>query len=430
MARTRFPLAALQYNLNRLLFIRAIVFGCQIAALLFAYLALDLVLDYRMLTVALAVSAALNIAVVIRGRMTWAVSAGEFLGHLLMDVALLSLLLFYSGGANNPFVSFFLVPISISAAILPRFHTIVMAGTSLLAYSLLLFVYEPLPAVTPTGLHAEHGEPAALNLHILGMWFNFLVSAALITWFVARMAAELRLREDMISRYREANLRNELVLAVATQAAGTAHELGTPLGTAAILLKDMEDEYASQPVLLKDIRLLRDQVARCRDALKKIVSRADFKRENAVARVELREFVQNIVDQWLLLRPELEFRLEVTNTGAGPLVVDDPTLQQAIVNVLNNAADASPARIDVHLEWRAAEWHLRIHDYGTGIDPEIEHYIGTAFVSTKGDGLGVGFIVSQASINLLGGRVSIYPHTGRGTVTEIVIPYSETRNEH
>src|SRR5690606_14130236 len=145
---------------------------------------------------------------------------------------------------------------------------------SLLAYSLLLFFYQPLPDLTPPGLHLEHEEPG-LSLHILGMWFNFLVSAAIITWFVVRMADELRSREEMLSRYREDSLRNELVLAVATQAAGTAHELGTPLGTAAILLKEMEEEYAGQPELLRDIRLLRKQVSLCRGTLKELVSKAD-----------------------------------------------------------------------------------------------------------------------------------------------------------
>src|SRR5690606_6989175 len=145
--------------------------------------------------------------------------------------------------------------------------------------------------------------------------------------------------------------------------------------------------------------------------------------------VALVDFLHDVAEQWQLLRPEVKFELEVQGEGSGPRVAADATLQQAIINILNNAADASPERIDADLAWFDREWRLRIHDYGEGIDPDIAARIGTTFVSTKGEGLGVGFIVSQASVNRLGGRVSVYPHAGRGTVTEIVMPYGGGRDE-
>src|SRR5690606_25666243 len=129
--------------------------------------------------------------------------------------------------------------VTIAAATLPALYTWAVAALALAGYTLLLFFYQPLPALMPlegtADVHAMHAGEASVftlaNLHVVGMWFNFLVSAILITWFVVKMAGEIRAQQERLSRYREDTLRNEQILAVATQAAGTAHEMGTPLGT-------------------------------------------------------------------------------------------------------------------------------------------------------------------------------------------------------
>ncbi|MDY6984110.1 MAG: ATP-binding protein [Pseudomonadota bacterium] len=435
---------ALQANLYRLFTIRLIVFACQVAALAYAYFIAAMRLDYGLILGIVALLGLVNGALYWRLARHAEPSQREFFVHLLIDVAGLSVLLYFTGGASNPFVSYFLVPVTIAAATLAPRYTWLLSALALGCYSLLLFVFRPLDALMPAAEveHAEHVMPgmtpavdsvtSAMNLHTLGMWFNFLVSAALITYFVVKMAAELRVREERIARYREDTLRNEQIVALATQAAGTAHEMGTPLGTMAVLLKEMKQERAEDAELASDLALLQRQVTACRDSLRNLVTKADLHNQRTT-RVGLRAFIGELYDQWRLVRPEVSCSLAWAVAGdadADTEVDVDPTLQQALINMLNNAADASPAGIEVTLRRDAQQWQMLIRDHGKGISRDVAGQIGTRIVSTKEGGMGVALVLSQATLNRLGGNVSLHELREGGTLTEITLPLRFAEHGH
>jgi two-component system sensor histidine kinase RegB len=439
---TPFIPTILQRNLRRLLTIRVIVFILQAAALLYARFGLDIALNYPLMTGILAVLAIVNAGLYLRLQAQANFDVRELFAHLLIDILGLALLLYFTGGANNPFVSYFLVPITIAAATLAWHYTSVLIALTLLCYTLLLFFYEPSPAFLPTtmtmaedssmpGMVHESTPGSAISLHIVGMWFNFVVSAGLITWFVLKMAAENRVQAARLSRYREDTLRDEQILALATQAAGTAHALGTPLGTMAVLLKELQLEYTGNGALQRDLQVLQQQVATCRTALLTLVDKADLKNQQPQA-IHLREFIQSLFEQWQLLRPEVVCEVTI-QTGDDPSLWFDATLQQALINMLNNAADASTRGLECELCWDADNWSLKIRDFGAGIHPELAEHLGTRINSTKTNGLGVGLVLSQATVNRLGGKVSLYPFVRsergnrvQGTLTEIVLPLDKT----
>ena len=421
MADTRFfPLAAAQLNLQRLLLIRLIVYVCQLSALVFAWF-LDYSLEYTPIISVMGFILVINAWVFFRLLHQSIVSDQEFLLHLLFDVLSLSVLLYFGGGASNPFVSFFLVPITISAAILPWTYTWAVAGISLACYTFLLFFYRPLSILMPEDMNMSSmgGLP---NLHIIGMWCNFIVSAVLITYFVVKMAAEIRSQDIKLNDYREDNMRNEQILAVATQAAGTAHELGTPLNTMTILVREMADDYQENPALAKDIATLEMQLASCKKSLQEMVKRADLRNAGKARQSAIPAFIEQILEQWGLLRPEVRLNQKFIAANESPQIHVDSTLQQAIVNILNNAADASPEGIDLAVDWNTENWTLTIRDYGKGVDEEMMAYLGSEIVSNKEKGMGVGMILSQASIERMGGEVSISSHPEQGTLTQIRLP--------
>ncbi len=436
------PLTALQSNLKRLLAIRAIVFLCQLLALIYAWGMLDLPLQYAVILLILLLFVVLNLLVWWRLHQPWPVTEREFAGHLLLDILGLSLLLYITGGASNPFVSYLLVPVIISAAALSRGYTLAMAGTGMACYTLLLFFFQPLPELSPaimgpvTGAAEEHehhissvvvnGQLSGLNLHISGMWVNFLVSAGLITWFVTRMAAEIRDQDAQLARLREESLRDEQILSVAIQAAGTAHELGTPLNTMAVVLREMEHEYANDLDALKDILLLQRQVGQCKQSLRRLVSEADYGKARQEQWQPLKTLVEEILDRWRLLRPEVKLTLIEPVIAPAPWVHLDPSLRQAILNLLDNAADVSPEHIEMRLFWSTSEWGLVIRDHGPGLPGELMENGGMGLFSNKPDGMGVGLMLSQASINRLGGSVTLRPHPEGGTVTTVTMPLQDS----
>lgn len=438
---TLFIPTILERNLRRLLTIRVIVLIFQVAALLYARFGLNLALNYPLMVGILLVLAIVNAGLYLRLQAQPNFDVRELFVHLLIDILGLTLLLYFTGGANNPFVSYFLVPITIAAATLGWHYTSALVALTLLCYTLLLFFFEPLPAFLPTAttvatdssMHGmDHGSSGStISLHIVGMWFNFVVSAGLITWFVLKMAAENRAQEARLSRYREDTLRDEQILALATQAAGTAHALGTPLGTMAVLLKDLQLEHGANADLQQDLQVLQQQVTACRTALLTLVDKADLKNQQPKA-IRLRAFMQSVLEQWQLLRPEVTCEVTI-QAGDDPSIWFDATLQQALINMLNNSADASAERLECELAWNLESWFLKIRDFGEGVHPELAKHLGTRINSTKANGLGVGLVLSQATVNRLGGRVSLYPFTrteqggsARGTLTEIVLPLDKS----
>jgi two-component system sensor histidine kinase RegB len=254
-------------NLRNLLIIRSIALLGQSGVLAYVLFANRTTSDLWGVTISLVILAVLTAASLWRTTRPWPVADREFLAQLLVDVSGWTALMYFSGGANNPFISYYIVPLVIAAAVLPWRYTWLVAGASLLAYSLLLYYYVPFPLFTP---HAamRHGDGA--NVHILGMWFNFLFSAGLITYFVVRMAATLRLQEAQAVAQREDRLRNDQIMAVAGLAAGTAHELGTPLSTMTVLVDEMLQDESLGEQARGDCQLLRSQIGLCRNTLSEL----------------------------------------------------------------------------------------------------------------------------------------------------------------
>jgi len=99
-------------------------------------------------------------------------------------------------------------------------------------------------------------------------------------------------------------------------------------------------------------------------------------------------------------------------------------LRQAIMNLLNNAADASPEQVDVEGQWNEQGLLIRICDQGRGIPPEAAEKIGKVFFTTKppGEGHGMGLVLTNLVIGRFGGSVRVFNRPERGACTEVRLP--------
>ena len=157
-------------------------------------------LPFGPLLVVIAIFAALNLVTWLRLRwLERPVGEQELFLHLFSDVLILAALLYFSGGSTNPFVSLFLLPLTLAAAALPGRYTWAIAVSALVCYSLLMVWYYPLP----------HRHGINFNMHVVGMWFGFVLSAILISYFAVKMSATLRERERALAQAREDALRDE-----------------------------------------------------------------------------------------------------------------------------------------------------------------------------------------------------------------------------
>ncbi len=350
--------------------------------------------------------------------------------HLILaSVSLvLTVILYLNGGATSPFISLYLVPIAISAATLSVRFTIVLASFCLLAYSVLMFYYQPLQFLSPdhemvlnSDQHSMHMVAnQQVNWHVLGMWINFVLSTLLISYFVLRMARALRVKAAELSAIREKQLRDEQVLGIATLAAGTLHEFGTPLATMTLLIEDFKLSARENPALTADAKLLGAQLERCKMILQNL-ARAAEQPPDQLQRVAIGDFLDVILAHWLVLQPGIPLKRHFEHVHGSILV--DSTFEQAIINLLNNAAEASPIGIEISGQRNSMtnEIVICIRDHGAGVGLDADN-IGKPFVSTRGPGRGLGLFLSNATVERLGGRVTLESHPGGGTITTVTLP--------
>lgn len=409
-------LSASRQNLWRLTWIRFLVLAAQAGTLGFTYMSGMFALDWLPLLVLLALSLSMCILTGLRLRGSWPVTELEFALHLAMDLFIHSGLLYYVGGSTNPFVAYYLVPLTIAAATLPWLYSIVLSGLALTGYTALLIWYRPLH------LQGEQVGELLITLHLFGMWLNFALSAAFITFFVSKMSEAVREQDQLRAARREDGMRDQQLLAVATQAAGAAHELSTPLSTMSVLLTELRHAHRDETELQDDLALLQEQVKLCKGTLQQLVRAAEADRRQAIEEQSVVDWFETSLQRWHLMRPEATYRYQLEGVNVAPTLMPAVDLTQALLNLLNNAADACPDNLVIGLQWDEESIVITIRDYGAGVPLAIAEQLGKPFFTTKGKGFGLGLFLSQISVIRAGGTVKLYNQDGGGTLTELRLP--------
>lgn len=412
------PFSSAAINLKRLVLLRVIVLATQLGAVWLAYDYGQLQLPLAPLAAIFGVAAVINLVTAWQLRRPRPVSDVELFAHLVFDVAILTLALYYTGGSTNPFAPLFLLPLTLTAAALPGIHTWAMLGLTGACYTVLLFYYLPLP-----GQHATHA--ADFRLHVIGMWLGFLMSGALIAYFAVNMARTLRSSDRLRAEMRERELKHQRVLALGTLAAGAAHELGTPLSTMAVLVHDLTPKTASPDKL----QTLREQIERCKQILSTLASAAGETRVESGRRLALDVYLDELMERWRAMRPSATLNYRVDGGASAPQIVAEQTLSQAILSILNNAADVSPHSVAVEARWNESELTLEVRDRGPGLAPGADRRVGREPFTTKraGEGMGLGLFLAHAAVERLGGRVYLTDAEDGGACCRLVLPLAPLR---
>jgi two-component system sensor histidine kinase RegB len=344
--------------------------------------------------------------------------------QLVIDIISFSLILYFTGGATNPFTFFYLIPLAISATIIPGKRTWVLAALTVGLYSLLLKYYVPL---TYLG-HEQHDMLARNGLftqHIVGMWFGFGVSATLVTWFVTYLARELKQRDRDIAEARRRELRDQQMITLGTLAAGTAHELGTPLASLAVITGELTKGYdpAEHPELFSSQAILRQQIQRCKEILSELAETVGESRAETGHPVVAREFVERIVARW---RQQRTAPLCETHLPDGPLggnLIYDTTIAQAMINLLNNSADVTDDKVSINISATEQVLQIDILDDGDGLSDEAIVMAGEVSFSNKPHGMGIGLFLALTTLRRAGGNVQFLRQNPTGTCTRVVLPF-------
>ncbi len=344
------------------------------------------------------------------------VSAGELFGQLCVDLTALTVLLYLSGGAANPLISLLLIPVAVAALSLPGRLTAAVTLLAVLAYSMLTGVYLPL---------AIDDVERAARLHLAGMWLTFVVSAAMIAWFVARMTASIRERDSRLAAAREQALRDERVVALGALAAGAAHELGTPLATIAVLVGELERDASIDADARTDLALVREQVALCKGIISGMAQRSGAARAESLRALDAAAWLRGVLARWQAMRPRASAAIQIAGRGEVPRQAFDPALEQAVGNLLNNAADAAAGTIRVELDWDDVWLRLTISDDGQGFAAEVLRRGGREALPASHGGAGIGLLLAFSAVERGGGRILLDNPPAGGARARIELPRAD-----
>ena len=333
---------------------------------------------------------------------------------IVLDVLLLTALLYFAGGAHNPFSILYIVHVVMAVVVLGAGWTWLIAAIASLSYGLLLFNYRPLGA-------ERNLSPTAQSL---GQWLAFVLVAVLIGYFVGRVAGALRRREHELGSTREQAARSEQLASLSTLAAGAAHELGTPLATIAVVAKELELASADNRFVNDDAKLIRQEVDRCRAILDRM--RVDMI-EGLHQKVTVAP-LEELIDRLRSGLPEDERRRLQVRSVQPLKFVTGPVraIEQAVHVLLRNAFDATPADQPVTLDIRRHEGNtmFSVEDRGAGMPEDVLKRAGRPFFTTKapGKGMGLGLFLVRLVAERYGGKFELTSTVGVGTKSTLVIP--------
>jgi two-component system sensor histidine kinase RegB len=350
----------------------------------------------------------------------------------LLDLLLLTELLYLSGGPVNPFSVFFFVNLGLSAMLLSRLWVWTLYGVAMFCLAALFLTHVDVALLQdPRRLRSIFSVGGVTYAH-LGTFMAYATCSGVVIYFINRLTAALRQQEAALRHAQRIQLRSEKLEALGTLAAGTAHELATPLSTISVVAREVEMRLASltesgqfqDAEVMEDISLISGELERCRAILKKMATDAGQAVGETIREVTTQELVAEILS-------DMPGRLCVQevwqNDSVKQVAFTAPLHGLAIAfrGIVANAIDASPLDEEVRLEVSATEKLVRFEvvDFGEGMPPEVQRRAGDPFFTTKapGSGMGLGLFLARNVIDRLGGTLQIASQPGEGTRVSIAL---------
>lgn len=408
-------------NMQQLIELRWIAVVGQLATIAAVRFSLGIALPVDAMLAVLVGLVAFNIASLLRCRYRREVSNTELFVALLVDVAMLTAMLYLSGGATNPFVFLYLLQVILGAVLLKPWSTWTMVAVTCACFAGLALLSRPL------ALPLDHDRGLA-SPYIQGMLICFALNAALLAVFIKRITRNLRARDARLADLRQRAAEEEHIVRMGLLASGAAHELGTPLATLSVILGDWRHmpAFTRDPELLQEVGEMQAQLARCKSIVSGILLSAGEARGESSAKTTVSTFLNDLVDEWRATRPAVAFVFE-NRFGDDLSMVSDSAVKQMICNVLDNALEASPRwiRFDAarDADANADVLTLTVTDAGPGFPPGMLAQFGKPYQSSKGrpgGGLGLFLVVNVA--RTLGGSVAARNRPEGGASVTVTLP--------
>lgn len=334
--------------------------------------------------------------------------------ELVVDVLIFSLLIYFSNGISNPFISLFLLQIIIAIIVLkPLFSWLITILTFFSYVFLTKFSYQ----INFLNLENEHHH--SYGLHLQGMLINYVILAILLMIFIGNIIKNIRLGQNEIHKLQQQSLKLKQIEEMALFTTNSAHRLGSPLTTIAVILADLKLSL-KQKNLIPEIMLMEKQIDNCKNILSEILNSSGALRLEEMPVENINIASQNLIKKWQNEKNFYDFEVNFNFTKIQNFIFDE-AITLAIFNVFDNAFNARKKTIKINFFNDEVNLKIEVYDDGQGFSKEALKKIGNFKVPSK-TGNGVGLYLSILTIEKIGGNLIIENLKNRGAKVTIFIP--------
>jgi two-component system sensor histidine kinase RegB len=413
------PAARGRVRLRTLSNLRWMAIGGQSAALFIVFFGFGYSLPLLECAGMIAASVVVNVVLALRYPASHRLTNREATSYLGFDVLQLAALLYLTGGITNPFALMFLAPVVIAAATLNLGNTFILGGLAFGAVCVISVFHEPLPWPA--------GEALVLPaLYQAGIWASLVIGIGFTSIYAWRIASESARMSAGLAATQLALSREHRLASIGALATAAAHELGTPLGTIAVVARELERALPRNSAEAQDAALLREQAERCRAILARLANPEETLL-GETARLPLGPFLENLAEPFR--GDDLDIVIELypeIGGDAPPQVWRAPELLHGLGNIIENAADFAKTRVRIQARWNASRLVIAIEDDGPGFAPEIFERIGEPYITSrpgsfalgeteigpsgaldKHEGMGLGFFIAKTLLEQTGAAVGV-----------------------
>lgn len=363
----------------------------------------------------------------------------EAFGMLIFDIFQLSLLLYLTGGLNNPFAMLMLAPVTIAAAVLHLSSTVLLGGTAIILTTILSQFN--LPIETETG-----GILALPPLFQFGFWLAIIVGVVFLAFYARQVTTEMHNMGEALLASQLALAREQKLTDLGGVVAATAHELGTPLATIMLVSNELRSEVSDNKDLLEDVNLIHTQATRCREIL--LSMGAAGKDDTMMRRTPIEALVREAALPHLARGKDVLF-LIAPDDGADarhPIVMRRPEIVHGLRNLIQNAVDFADTSVTITANWSDNKIKIQVADDGAGFPNSVIGRIGDPFVRPRRSdiedekrpgysGMGLGLFIAKTLLERTGAQLNFrnsakQSGTSGGAVITVTWPRDAIASDH
>ena len=406
-------------RLRTLNLIRWIAILGQYIAVATAFFWLEINFNIYLASVCILISIILNIIVSIKFLPIRTLNSNETLFYLIFDSMQLVALLYITGGLTNPFCILIIAPFIISATYLDLFRTIIIGIVSILSLSLLAFFYQPISSNI-----FEFSSSDFSSFQIFSIWLSLIVSLAFIGIYCFRVANESRKVEKALNETQIALSDEEKISDMMSLTAAAVHELGTPLSTISVIIKEIVNELHASEKNYDDILLIQSQIKRCSEILNRL-RQGDISNDNSsfINELDFPRLINEIVKDYELEEIKLNFEIDDYFKNSNFIILRKPEIVHSLSNIIENAYQYAKHSVTIKLILKDENVILEIINDGEGFPANILPILGEPYVKKNEKnhkGIGLGLFIAKNLINKTVGKIEFRNIENTGACVKII----------